>query len=215
MEKSNNKKKRLFPKLGTDISLLKIDKVGEYSISIPEDAKDISNIVSKTIKKIKKSGDLKKMIITDATAGVGGNTISFSNIFGKINAIEIDRTRYEYLVNNLTIYGKDNVNFFNNDFLEIINELVQDVIFIDPPWGGKNYKFKSKIKLKISDVPLEKICNDLIGNGNAELVVLKLPTNYDMEYLKESINGSIKVYSVRKMNIVCITKDNYSIAESL
>ena len=142
MEKKKVNKKykkigRIFPRLEniTDISKLRIDKVGEYSISIPEDAQKTSKIILQIINN-------NDIIITDATAGVGGNSISFADNFKLVNSIELDPNRFEYLKNNLSIYKLKNIKLYNSDFLQIISLLKQDVVFIDPPWGGKDYKSK-------------------------------------------------------------------------
>jgi predicted RNA methylase len=162
---------------------LQMDNIGEYSITLPREADQISHII-KNIKPLKD----KKITITDATAGIGGNTLSFSIFFNKVNAIEIDRVRYNYLINNLSTFNATNVNVFNDDMLNIINKSPQDVIFIDPPWGGKNYKRKRKIRLKISDSSLEEVCNYIFNKNISDVIALKLPFNYDFEYLYSNIN---------------------------
>jgi len=217
------KRKKCFPHLDNSklLSKLKIDKVGEYSISIPDDADYTSDLIMNhitAIRHIELENILKNstnsfevlsihddIIITDATAGVGGNTISFSKHFNYINAIEIDKRRYDFLVNNCRIYKCDNITFYQDNFLKIISKIDQDVIFIDPPWGGKNYKLKDKITLNISDQSLEYICNKLLDNKYAKLIVLKLPINYDLEFLKSSINRCMSIYSIKKMIIVCLS----------
>jgi 16S rRNA G966 N2-methylase RsmD len=207
MEKRVSKKLkkigRIFPRLEDvgDISKLKIDKVGEYSISIPEDA-------LKTTKIILQIMNTNDIIITDATAGVGGNTISFAENFKLVNSIELDSIRFEYLKNNLSIYNKRNVKLYNSDFLQIISLLKQDVVFIDPPWGGKDYKSKGEIILNVSNISLEKICNNILYNNYAKMVVLKLPINYNTKYLNKNIEYVTHYYKLRnKMSLVCITSN--------
>lgn len=163
---------------------LQMDNIGEYSITLPREADQISHII-KNIKTLK----TKKITITDATAGIGGNTLSFSMFFDKVNAIEIDRTRYNYLVNNISTLNATNVNVFNDDMLNIIDKSHQDVIFIDPPWGGKNYKRRRRIRLTISDVTIEQLCNNIINQNLASVIALKLPFNYDFEYLYSNIDN--------------------------
>ena len=208
MEKKKVNKKykkigRIFPRLEniTDISKLRIDKVGEYSISIPEDAQKTSKIILQIINN-------NDIIITDATAGVGGNSISFADNFKLVNSIELDPNRFEYLKNNLSIYKLKNIKLYNSDFLQIISLLKQDVVFIDPPWGGKDYKSKGEIILNVSNIPLEKICNDILYNNYAKMVVLKLPINYNTKYLNKNIKYVTHYYKLRnKMNLVCITNN--------
>ena len=210
MEKKNklNKKlkkiSRIFPKLRNieDINLLKIDKVGEYSISIPEDAYKTTKIIKNLSGKI----GLKNIVITDATASVGGNTISFSQNFEEVNAIEIDSNRFEYLKNNLNLYNIKNVKLFNSDFLHLIKLVKQDVLFIDPPWGGKDYKSKGEILLNISNISLEKICNDVLEQKISKIVVLKLPINYNIKFFNKKIRFVTHHYKLgNKMNLICIT----------
>ena len=162
---------------------LQMDSIGEYSVTLPREADQISHII-KNITSLKN----KKVTITDATAGIGGNTLSFSMFFDKVNAIEIDRVRYNYLINNLSTLNATNVNVFNDDMLNIIDKSQQDVIFMDPPWGGKNYKKKRRIRLSISDTSLEQICNNILDNKLASIIALKLPFNYDFEYLYSNID---------------------------
>lgn len=178
---------------------LKIDYIGKYSISLPKD----SNIISKIIKIHMKRNNI---IITDATAGVGGNTISFSKNFKKVNAIEIDKTRYEYLINNIRIYNGDNVLYYNDNYLNCWDDINQDVIFIDPPWGGKKYKFKNNIRLTLSSISIEKICNNIIERNKAKLIIIKLPLNYDLLYFYKKVKGVIYNYNMNRMIILCIEK---------
>ena len=100
---SHSAKLRFFPELDDNklIEYLKIDDVGEYSISTPDDAKKITKIIIQQLVDMGK--DLDNIIITDATAGVGGNTISFSKNFKQINAIEIDKDRFNYLIDNINL----------------------------------------------------------------------------------------------------------------
>ena len=61
----------------------------------------------------------------------------------------------------------------------------QDVIYIDPPWGGKNYKYKENINLYLSNIPIYTICNNL--KGNFKYLVLKVPYNFNLKNFKNNI----------------------------
>jgi 16S rRNA G966 N2-methylase RsmD len=88
--------------------------------------------------------------ITDMTSCVGGNVISFSRFFKKVNAIEIDPLRFDMLKHNTeTVVGATNVNFINGNAVELLlgqddgtapQQFQQDILFMDPPWGGVDYK---------------------------------------------------------------------------
>ncbi len=200
---NSKRKKKLFPKID-DATKLQIDEVGEYSISTPNEAKCITNIIKKRAKKAEL--DVNQLVITDGTAGVGGNTISFAKNFKSVNAIEMDETRFTYLKGNLAAYSLANVDFFQGDYISFVDVLEQDVIFLDPPWGGRDYKKLEKIRLKMSDVSMEDICNDILRRDLAEMIILKLPFNYDLDYLSNKVKGKVSIYSARRIKIVCIEK---------
>lgn len=201
---------RLFPYIGNkDKAIkLKIDKESIYYISIREHAEQISLIIKNYIKKIGLC--YNNITITDATAGVGGNTISFGKIFKNVNAIEINNRRCEYLKNNLDIYGLKNIKIYNEDCTKIIDKIEnQDVVFIDPPWGGKSYKKYNKLRLSLSDISLEQLCNSMMNQNVMKcipkLIVLKLPINYDLDHFYNICSiKSIHLHNLGKMFIIVI-----------
>lgn len=199
---------RLFPYLKNreEISRLAIDEESMKYITIKEYAEKISDI-------IKFHCGTKDVIIVDATAGVGGNTISFSKHFKYVYAIELDKQRSQYLENNINIYDAKNVKVINGDcrnFFIGIDDY--NVVFIDPPWqNGLNdsYKKYTNLKLFLGTDPIETICNNLMNgtyNRKPNVIVLKLPKNYDINYFYKSIlnNKNIYYYDLKKMIILVI-----------
>jgi len=71
------------------LGMIQMDSVSEYSIT---DAKTASH---QTI--ILKSFTPTDSIITDGTACVGGNAISFARSFRKVNAVELNPERFAML----------------------------------------------------------------------------------------------------------------------
>ncbi len=194
-------KKRIFPYIN-DVSLinnLKIDNESLHYISVRIVSKQITNIIQYHIN--------TNVTITDGTAGVGGNTLSFASVFNKVNAIEIHKTRYDDLVNNIQVYKYGNVKTYNNDFLKIYKDLKQDVIFLDPPWGGADYKLLSSLHLTLSGRLLETICKDLIINKYCKLIVIKIPFNFDLLFFYERlvfVCSKMYIYQLKKMNVLVI-----------
>jgi len=185
-----------------------IDRESISYISLKNHAHKITDIISKHIKK-----DKHNIVITDAMAGVGGNSISFAQTFKFLNAIEIDSDRSNYLKNNLQLYELNNVEIFNINMLDIIYKLKHDVIFIDPPWGGKSYKKYTDLRLKISNIPIEDICNNLltkkISHHPPNTIVFKLPKNYDLRYFfKNVMSNNIIFYNMKKMYILVVINEN-------
>jgi len=159
------------------------------------------------------SKDILKFIpststITDATACVGGTAYSFSQYFEKVNAIEIDDKRYSLLVHNINILlketGKNNVTFYNNNAVSLCSHLKQNAIFIDPPWGGPDYKQVTKLSLYLSDIELSQVCNKLYKY--TDYLLIKVPTNFDEDRFIEKTESFISLVhkntSLRKMHLL-------------
>lgn len=196
---------RLFPYID-DINMMNKLKIDAESISMisPRDIADkISQIIIVNCEKI--GLDPEKVTITDANSGVGGNTISFGKHFQYVNAVEIDTRRCNYLKNNVGIYQLNNVAVYCHDYLNVMDKLKQEIVYLDPYWGGRNYKFQTFLRLKISEKSLEDVCQKL--TTQTKMTVLKLPLNYDLEYLHENMCNHVKemyIYRLFKMYILVI-----------
>lgn len=190
-----------FPKhANLNYNYLKIDTVSKYSITLPKKADTISEI----IKKYCNISD-RQIIITDATAGVGGNVLSFCKYNYYVNAIEIENERFNYLKHNINEYKFNGiVKLYNNDYIDIYDKLVQDVIFMDPPWGGMDYKKTEDITLKLGNLEIEDLCNLINDKKLAKLTVLKLPFNYNLNYIKRKIQQTFTIYRLKNILLVLI-----------
>jgi len=212
----NNKYKsclRLFPYLKDREKALnlKIDDKSIYYISVREYAAKISNIIKKHLEIL--DIDAKNAIITDATAGVGGDTISFANNFKFVYAIELDKLRAEYLTNNIGVYDLKNTKVINDDCTKILNHIDNhDVIFIDPPWEPNDEPYKNQVKLRLPlsfYESIEAYCNRLMDETYMKkvpkLIVLKLPKNYDtLHFYKTVKNKNMYYYDLKKMIILVV-----------
>jgi len=165
------------------------------------------------------SKDMLKFIpntstVTDATACIGGTAYSFSQHFHKVNAIEIDTQRFKLLTNNLNILLKDidkhNVTCYNSDSLLICNNLQQNAIFIDPPWGGPDYKQNSKLSLYLSNIELSLVCRELYKY--TDYIVIKVPTNFDEQVFIEKTCLFLQLVhkntTLRKMHLLIFKCNN-------
>jgi predicted RNA methylase len=138
---------------------------------------------------------LKNLVITDATANIGGSAVGFAMYAKHVNAIEISPNTFKLLENNVSLYNLKNIKLYNQDYLKIWGDLTQDVIFVDPPWGGLDYKKADKLSLYLSGIPLWKIVNDI--KSAAKLIVLKVPLNFNREEFEE--NTKLKI-TYREIN---------------
>lgn len=239
----NNKVARIFPVLKNfnNFSKIKIDEESFCYITIREIADMTSKIICYHL--LQYNLNPQKIKIVDYTSGVGGNVLSFSKYFKNVYAVEICSKRADFLQNNINIYGFKNIEVINKCAIEFnADELIKinpTVVFMDPPWGGSNYKSNENLLLKLGSMGIEELIiniseqfsnhyNKLIesnpkektNNYNNKFIVLKLPKNYDVEYLYNHIknNNNIKNYNIssylyilnKMLIIVCEIQFNYS-----
>jgi 16S rRNA G966 N2-methylase RsmD len=183
-------KEKIFPK-NNNVEKLQYDNEGLYSISHPEDANLISEFIINYV-------GHKNLSIIDATAGLGGNTISFSKHFKKVTAIELNEERFKMLENNICLYNLSNVNLHNGNCIDFLNN-TYDVYFFDPPWGGPDYKSHSNLELNLGGMGLHNIIKLLDKN---KIVVFKVPFNYNLNLLKDY---DLVIKKIRNMLIILLT----------
>jgi len=191
----------LFPqKEGIVYSNLKTTEEGAYSITRRRDAERIMTILKNTFKNI------QTISITDATACIGGDTLNFALVFGHVHSIEINNENFEALTNNVDVYKLNNVTLYNADAVKLFNWNT-NVLYIDPPWGGKDYKKHKQLDLYISEKRLDCWLEEILLRKNRpQYVVLKLPINYHFNRLNFLVNVEhIRPYQIRSYVLVIIT----------
>ena len=135
----------------------------------------------------------KTDIITDATAGIGGNSISFCKYYSFSFIIDQNEKCIEYLNHNLNNY--DNKLIINDNCLDILKIINTDVIFFDPPWGGSNYKTLESVNLNLNDIPIHIIIDSFYKY--CKVIALKAPVNYS---IKHSEFWNIEQHNIYKNN---------------
>ena len=192
-----------FPKVkDINISECRVSQEGSYSISKPYDAFMINKII------LSYFDNSTKLIITDATANNGGNTINFALTFKKVNAVEISKEQFDILVHNCNVYKLKNVKLINDDYLKQMNKLSQDVIFIDAPWGGPQYYKKKSVDLYLGEQNIIDIVKKLYENNAFKLCVLKVPKNYNFQHFFDWNPMKICIHTLRKFILICILLKN-------
>lgn len=190
--KYKNKIFELFPnKMGIDRGLLKINKIGIYSLTKPDSAKHIIDI-------IKQYMDPKKSIMINATSGIGGEILNHYDELKFIYGYELSPIQFNILQNNISVYKINNVELFNLDFTKYINSQVSDIVMIDPPWGGLNYKEHKTLELKLGNYTM----SELVDMIDTKLILLKLPINHDLTKFR-----NYKVHKVNNYMIIVIEKN--------
>jgi predicted RNA methylase len=156
----------------------------------PAQAVQINNVIKKYI--------TYDSVVTDATACIGGNTIYFEKDFKVVIAIEKDPDIFQILKRNTTTSVK-----YNCSYNDIMYTIQQDLIFIDPPWGGSNYKKEDKVLLMLDDVNVLDIIDNLYHF--TRFVALKVPNNFDTK----SLTGNFWDHTIH--TIYTFKKNNYKL----
>lgn len=187
-------KKIMFPyKKNIDYIKLKVNKESLYSSSKTYGASFIINI----IKSYFHNNDLRNIVITDGTSNIGTDAISLALHFNYVNAIELNKENCNILQHNVKQYNLNNIKVYCQDFLQIINNVNQDVIYVDPPWGGKSYKEQDKINLYLSDIEIADVVLSHINK--TKLFVVKVPNNFDFDSFFTKVNkNKSQIYSYKK-----------------
>lgn len=185
------------------IKQFKLDDVSLYSITPQYYAEKITRIISQNLK-----DDLKKYVISDFCSCIGGNSFNFIKYFKHVNCVELNKIRFKYLKHNMNIYrtynNYDNYSLYNMDVFNVVNHIKQDIIFIDPPWNGKDYKNKQKMDLYLNNKDSVSFCNYFLKY--TKCLVLKIPNNFDIKNF-DRIKYNFKIFDLKIFKLIIIKKD--------
>jgi len=190
----------IFPRRDIEYTKLRLTEEGSYSITRRRDGEHIINIMSTTV------GKLKEKSITDATACVGGDTINFALNFREVHSIEYSKDNFDALSNNIMVYGLDNVHLYFGDCMKIYN-WASDVLYIDPPWGGPNYRNLESVELFLGSTRIDVWLEDILsGPYRPSFVFLKVPSNYNSTPLQFLPNvKSVRNFRIRSYVLICVS----------
>ena len=165
---------------------LQVDDVALYSVTPAWMSIKINSVLRNIIP--------KGAIITDATACVGGDTMRFCKWFRFVNAVEVNSERARMLLHNVTTMGLSKmVNVVNQNYANCYNTFEQDVVYVDAPWGGPEYKHRHSINLFLNDIPLAKVC--LLVWPRTTVIALKVPTNFNVSGLENDVLSGIEPHT--------------------
>lgn len=224
MNVHNNDKHRqalicnFFPKLSNNVlsSCLKVDDKSLFYISDCKHIQNIKQLINQyvlTYSNIK----LSDVNIVDGVCGIGHSTINFALNYNKIYSVESNILKYNYLENNVSLYDLKNIHMYNNECIKIIQLLTDyHVVYLDFT-GTINEeisiiqnKNNDDVTLKINNIKIEKLCKKIIEskiNKDLIFIMLKLPMNYDVEYMYGKLsdcNCTMKLHNIVKSYILII-----------
>lgn len=181
-DKLNKHRRNSFPKYlpldPPDIAFW-LDQQAGYSLSESRIARLQADIVCRCAREC--GLNLSTSTITDTTASIGGNVFAFAQRFAKVNAVELLEPTAQMLLHNLELLDlSDRVEVWcgdSSDVNKVAENMKQDVIFLDPPWGGVNYRRIRNLSLYLGEKNLRQVCIEWARW--TRLIALKLPLNFN------------------------------------
>jgi hypothetical protein len=107
----------------------------------------------------------------------------------KIHSYEINPDTFELLQRNIVEFNKTKqIKAFNSSFLNASLEQSY-FIYIDAPWGGREYKNVpvGNLELYLDKMNIKEIVRRLLVSEKTKTVVLKVPFNYNFSDLTHFI----------------------------
>lgn len=179
-----------FPiKQGVDMSKIKLTEEGKYSYTKTKHGQELINYLKSKI------DNLKDLTVLDGTANMGSDTILFSLHCKNVIGIEINQENYNMLEHNTKLYNQDNIKLLLGDTTKDIFDLCFDMLYLDPPWGGEDYKENEVLDLYLGEKRFDLFIKEVIDKYKMcelKYILLKLPKNYNFARLKEFGKNEMK-----------------------
>jgi predicted RNA methylase len=186
--------------------LITCGEISDYSCLMPKQILQVSKAFQFFIEKIIKNeneddnNNNNKLQIIDCTAHIGCDTLLFyllssqkTNINIKVIGVEKNKKAFECLNENIKIANAINIELINENILNVIDKIgnKNSILYLDPPWGGRNYLDENKNNTSIN-LFLDKSDNNgdvldiinFIDNAfqkeKCGSVIVKIPINYNI-----------------------------------
>jgi hypothetical protein len=131
-----------------DYSKVYITEESKYSSLLPRDIEQVNHI-------LKNWFDVNSISsIIDATSHIGLDTIHMNRLFknATIDSYELNKDTFQLLSHNVSKLCNDKVHIHHQDFTTISLRYDINIVYIDAPWGGRNYKEKKDKQLFLSEI---------------------------------------------------------------
>ena len=191
---------------------IQLDDVGMFSTTAAPVAQQISKHIANLFTPAERARGLS---VTDGCACCGGNVLSFARcgFFAKVTAVEFDAKRHAMLASNVKfalrgVASPPVTDVRCGSYLDLLRVLKQDVVFLDPPWGGIDYKKEKFVPLFLGDRHLADIVNDLrrdAARSGTKCVVLKVPRNFHIAELRDRLALPVPLLApLKKMDLYVV-----------
>ena len=212
---------QLFPDLLPSQRLqLQYDEEGLYSTTEQRNATTMTEILGDTVW-LHAHQPFSQVEVVDATAGIGGNTLSFARYCHKVHAFELNFERWRMLRANVQMLQMGpKVSCYHGNFVTYLKVGYfrnQTVFFIDPPWGGLKYHKERALSLSMSGVPLHRIVN-LLPHTRETTVGLKVPLNFALDAFKKNLAPHVRIRGIshlRRMMLLVLCASPHHARQTL
>lgn len=174
-----------------------------YSTLRPHQAREVESALRKHF------GTPPQRII-DATAHVGGDTLHFMRLYPNADliAIEVNPSAFRQLSANVSQAEEHSeykgvIKLVNGDAVTFLQNTPEkaDFVYLDPPWGGPEYKAQKSVGLHLFDAAGKKwgiadVANLILDRGVAPCVVLKAPFNFRTAEFSSRLDAPLTVYPI-------------------
>jgi predicted RNA methylase len=172
---------------------VRVTSVGCYSMTRWEDAKAMIPVLENLLRSHGIS--LDRAHIVDGTGNVGGDTIALGLAcagYGELWSVECRPREYLVLSHNVSQYDLPHVHVVCEElqtFWETVSSI--DLLVIDPPWGGPDYKKQKQIENLymqswIRTTEVKEVINSIVASGNPpKSILLKVPRQYEESHLDQ------------------------------
>src|ERR1700679_1246412 len=163
----------------------------------------------------------------DMTSHIGGFSLPWAILYPmhSLVSIEIATESYEALVKNVTLLKlMQQIQPWNGDSIEYLanlpphpeGKLYFDFVYMDPPFGGIDYKAKPHLELDFSGKKIYEHISLMMKHS--EIGMIKLPFNHDLENIRKETekNGfRLNLYRIEweiSQKVDCEARPSYLIA---
>lgn len=181
---------------------MRLSDQGKYSTTPAKYSKQTCKKIQDNIRY-----NLRNMVITDACAGNGGDSIYFSSVFKSVQSLEKDPKEFKFLKENVEFHNIKNIKISQKSYLDVWKDLKQDIIYMDPPWGGPDYKLLPIVDLFLDGINISRIVGELFREERAKMIIIKIPHNFNIKGFSEFLhdrNLHIKKYNIYKFNLLVL-----------
>ena len=178
----------------------------EYSCLMPWQKKDVAGFLERCFPNRREVD-----VIVDATANIGIDSIHMSQLFpnATVHSFEIVNETFMALCKNIDTCKKHHKNCkiipYNLDVTTWVPTKHITFLFVDPPWGGKDYDKNPSLELYLQaegaapdeSKNVKTLIKTWLTSGFIEHVILKAPPNFNKDGLPspEDVGGVMKRYT--------------------